>query len=115
MRARFKVSRVRLALAPFLLHSAADGGGVASLNSNVKRTQFEGVGDATLRAVRRNTFTYLVSAFALVSENLRSMLSFFKKELAQKNLTAKNKKIATVFWQDDAWTVEDTRSLEPPG
>ena len=43
------------------------------------------------------------------------MLSFFKKERAQKNLTAKNKKIATVFWQDDAWTVEDTRSLEPPG
>ena len=43
------------------------------------------------------------------------MLSFFKKELAQKNMTGKNKKIATVFWQADETIVEDTRSMEPPG
>lgn len=42
------------------------------------------------------------------------MLSFFKKELAQKNMTGKNKKIATVFWQADETSVEDTRSMEPP-
>ena len=89
--------------------------GVESLNANVKRAQFEGVGDASLQAVRGNTFTYLVSAFALVTENLRSMLSFFKRELAQKNLTAKNNKIASVFWQADETSVEDTESLEPPG
>ena len=89
--------------------------GVESLNANVKRAQFEGVGDASLRAVRGNTFTYLVSAFALVTENLRSMLSFFKRELAQKNLTAKNNKIASVFWQADETSVEDTESIEPPG
>ena len=89
--------------------------GVESLNANVKRAQFEGVGDASLRAVRGNTFTYLVSAFALVTENLRSMLSFFKRELAQKNLTAKNNKIASVFWQADETSDEDTESLEPPG
>ena len=89
--------------------------GVESLNANVKRAQFEGVGDASLRAVRGNTFTYLVSAFALVTENLRSMLSFFKRELAQKNLTAKNNKIASVFWQADETSDEDSRSIEPPG
>ena len=89
--------------------------GVESLNANVKRAQFEGVGDASLRAVRGNTFTYLVSAFALVTENLRSMLSFFKRELAQKNLTAKNNKIASVFWQADETSDEDTESIEPPG
>ena len=43
------------------------------------------------------------------------MLSFFKRELAQKNLIAKNTKISTAFWQDDAWTVEGRRSIEPPG
>ena len=43
------------------------------------------------------------------------MLSFFKRELAQKNLTAKNNKIATVFWQDDETSVEDTRGVKPPG
>ena len=43
------------------------------------------------------------------------MLSFFKRELAQKNLTAKNNKIASVFWQSDETSDGDTRSLEPPG
>jgi hypothetical protein len=42
------------------------------------------------------------------------MLSFFKKELAQENMTGKNKKIAPVFWQADETSVEDTRSMEPP-
>ena len=71
--------------------------------------------DATVRTVRGNTYTYLVSAIALVTENLRSMLSFFTKELAQKNMAGKNKKIASVFWQADETSVEDTRSIEPPG
>ena len=43
------------------------------------------------------------------------MLSFFKKEVAQKNMTGRNKKIASVFWQSDETSVEDTESLEPPG
>ena len=43
------------------------------------------------------------------------MLSFFKKEVAQKNMTGRNKKIASVFWRSDETSVQDTRGVNPPG
>ena len=96
-------------------HMSGKRNGVESLNANVKRGQYEGVKDASMRAIRGNTFTYLVTALALVSENLRKMLSFFKELLSQKILTAKNKKIAVVFWQAEYASLNDEQDIEPPG
>ena len=68
---------------PDWCHMNGKRNGVESLNANVKRGQYEGVNDASMRAIRGNTFTYLVTALALVSENLRKMLSFFKELLPE--------------------------------
>jgi hypothetical protein len=89
--------------------------GVESVNANVKRPQFEDLGEASKRAVRGNTFTYLVGALALVSENLRKMIKFFKKNLARVILTPKNERLASSFWQShNAITCSD-ESDKPPG
>ncbi|GAB3046221.1 hypothetical protein GCM10027052_31090 [Parafrigoribacterium mesophilum] len=73
--------------------------GVESLNANIKRAQFEDLASASKRAVRGNTFTYVVGVAALVSENLRKMISFFKEKLTIKSLTAKNRRNPSMFWQ----------------
>jgi hypothetical protein len=73
--------------------------GVESVNANLKRPQYEDIGDPEKRAVRGNTFTYIVVALAAIVENLRQMLSFYKRKLGIKKVTAKNKKRPTIFWQ----------------
>lgn len=89
--------------------------GVESVNANVKRAQYENLGEASLRAVRGNTFTYLVSALALVSENLRKMIGFYKEHLAMRMKTAKNQKIATIYWQAEYTGDDAAKGIEPPG
>jgi hypothetical protein len=56
---------------------AANGmrNGVESVNRNLKRSQYEEIADPDKRAVRGNTFTYLVVALATVVENLRNIMS----------------------------------------
>ena len=61
--------------------------GVESLNRNIKRSQFENLANPDNRAVRGNTFTYLIAALATMVENLRQMLSFYKRKLAIANVT----------------------------
>ena len=46
---------------------------VESANRSLKRSQFEDLGNADNRQVRGNTFTYLISAIAAMSENLRAI------------------------------------------
>jgi hypothetical protein len=89
--------------------------GVESVNANVKRPQFEDLGEASKRAVRGNTFTYLVGALALVSENLRKMIKFFKEKLALEKLTAKNERLASTFWQSHDTITSFDESDKPPG
>jgi hypothetical protein len=89
--------------------------GVESVNANVKRPQFEDVGEAAKRAVRGNTFTYLVGALALVSENLRKMIKFFKKKLVLHTLTAKNDRLPSIFWQSPNTTTDPDEDDKPPG
>jgi hypothetical protein len=72
---------------------------VESANRNAKRSQFEGLGDPDKRAARGNTFTYIIIALALVSENLRQAVSFFKRKLALRKLTSKNTYVPSLFWQ----------------
>ncbi|MEO6943367.1 MAG: hypothetical protein ABI053_01490 [Lacisediminihabitans sp.] len=75
--------------------------GVESLNRNIKRGQFENLADPDNRTVRGNTFTYLVAALATVSENLRQMLSFYKRKLALTTCTPKNQNLPSAYWQSD--------------
>ena len=81
--------------------SAANGmrNGVESVNRNLKRSQYEDIADADKRAVRGNTFTYLVVALATVIENLRKILSFYKKQLAVVEVTPKNHGLPSTYWQ----------------
>ena len=72
---------------------------VESANRNAKRSQFENLADPDRRAARGNTFTYIVIALALVSENLRQAVSFFKRKLALRKLTSKNTYAPSLFWQ----------------
>lgn len=99
---------------PEWCHMNGKRNGVESVNANLKRAQYEDISEASVRAIRGNTFTYLVTALALVSENLRKMISFFKDLLAQKNLTAKNNKIETVFWQAEYASPHDELGTDPP-
>jgi hypothetical protein len=62
-------------------------------------TQCEDIANPDNRAVRGNTFTYLVIALATVVENLRQILSFYKRKLAIDKVTAKNREIPGTFWQ----------------
>lgn len=75
--------------------------GVESANANLKRPQYEDIGDPKKRAVRGNTFTYIVVALAAVVENLRQILTFYTRKLAVEMVTAKNKDRPTIFWQGD--------------
>lgn len=83
--------------------------GVESLNRNIKRSQYEDIADPDKRAVRGKTFTYLVAALAAVVENLRQIVSFYKRQLAVVTLTAKNKNLPSTFWQSDPYSVQKER------
>ena len=65
--------------------------------------------------MRGNTFTYLVGALALVSENLRKMIKFFKKKLVLHKLTAKNERLPSIFWQSPNATTNPNETDKPPG
>jgi hypothetical protein len=89
--------------------------GVESVNRNLKRSQYEDMADPDKRAVRGNTFTYLVAALATVVEHLRQIISFYKRQLATKTFTAKNKNVPSVFWQSDERPTAVDEEIEPPG
>ncbi len=71
---------------------------VESANRSIKRSQYEDLGNADNRQVRGNTFTYLISAIATMSENLRSIIDFFKDEIATKPVTSKNKNHPSIYF-----------------
>jgi hypothetical protein len=89
--------------------------GVESVNRNLKRSQYEDMADPDSRAVRGNTFTYLVAALSTVVENLRQIKSFFKRQLATVAFTAKNKNTPSAFWQLDESTGEQLVATRQPG
>jgi len=97
---------------------AANGmrNGVESVNRNIKRSQYEDIADPEKRAVRGNTFTYLVVALAAVVENLRKIISFYKNQLAVATVTTKNKRTVDRFWQSDSPSESfPNDGLAPPG
>ncbi|MDJ0322633.1 hypothetical protein QMG61_02495 [Cryobacterium sp. PH31-AA6] len=89
--------------------------GVESVNRNLKRSQYEDIANPDKRAVRGNTFTYLVVALASVVENMRQMLSFYKRKLAIKSVTAKNRELPGTFWQSAGPALIIDEDLQPPG
>jgi hypothetical protein len=97
--------------------TAANGlrNGVESVNRNIKRSQYEDIADPDKRAVRGNTFTYLVAALATVVENLRQIISFYKRQLAVVTYTAKNKNLPSTFWQSASPADQEARKRQPPG
>jgi hypothetical protein len=94
---------------------AANGlrNGVESVNRNIKRSQYEDIADPDKRAVRGNTFTYLVATLATVVENLRQIVSFYKRQLAVVPLTAKNKNLPSTFRKIPA-SNQLTQTQAPP-
>lgn len=86
-----------------LAWKAANGmrNGVESTNRNIKRSQYEDIANADNRAVQGNTFTYIVATAATVVENMRQIVSFYKKRLALKQKTSKNKILAESYWDSD--------------
>ena len=97
--------------------SAAYGmrNGVESVNRNLKRSQYEDIANPDKRAVRGNTFTYLVVALATVVENMRQMLSFYKRKLAIDKVTPKNREIPATFWQSPDRAASTEEGPQPPG
>jgi hypothetical protein len=89
--------------------------GVESVNRNLKRSQYEDMAEPDKRAVRGNTFTYLIASLATVVENLRQIISFYKRRLATVPLTAKNKDIPGVFWQSEVLPPISEAGNPPPG
>ena len=97
--------------------SAAYGmrNGVESVNRNLKRSQYEDIANPDNRAVRGNTFTYLVIALSTVVENMRQMLSFYKRKLAIDKVTPKNREIPATFWQSPEPAASTGEGPQPPG
>ncbi|QYF74869.1 hypothetical protein [Cryobacterium sp. PAMC25264] len=89
--------------------------GVESANRNLKRSQYEDIANPDKRAVRGNTFTYIVVALASVVENMRQMLSFYKRKLSTKPVTPKNRELPGTFWQSAGAAPISTTELQPPG
>jgi hypothetical protein len=86
--------------------------GVESVNADLKRPQYEDIGDPEKRAVRGNTFTYMVVALAAIVENLPQIVSFHNRKLAIKKVTAKNKDLPTIFWQSNvSWATDPPDAL----
>jgi hypothetical protein len=88
--------------------------GVESVNRNLKRSQFEAIADPDKRAVRGNTFTYLVVALSAVVEDLRQIVSFFKRQLAIVTLTPKNHKLPGTYWHPGQPTPSLLDAAPPP-
>jgi hypothetical protein len=88
--------------------------GVESVNRNIKRSQYEDIATAENRAVRGNTYTYLIVALATVVENLRQIVSFYKRQLAVVPLNAKNDDLPTTFWQSDTPSTDSDYGTHPP-
>jgi hypothetical protein len=89
--------------------------GVESVNRNLKRSQYEDIANPDKHAVRGNTFTYIVVALASVVENMRQMLSFYKRKLAIRPVTAKNRELPGTFWQSAGPVPIVDEDLQPPG
>lgn len=89
--------------------------GVESVNRNLKRSQYEDIANPDKRAVRGNTFSYIVVALASVVENMRQMLSFYKRKLAISSVTAKNRELPGTFWQSAGPAPIIDQDLQPPG
>jgi len=89
--------------------------GVESVNRNIKRSQYEDIANPDKRAVRGNTFTYLVITLATVVENIRQTLSFYKRKLALNGVTAKNRELPGTFWQSADPTTTTEPGPQPPG
>ena len=85
-----------------------------SVNRNIKRSQYEDIADPDKRAVRGNTSTDLVATLATVVENLRQIVSFFKRQLAVVPLTAKNKNLPSTFSQIPVSDQLTTTEHPPP-
>lgn len=90
--------------------------GVESVNRNLKRSQYEDIGNPEKRAVRGNTFTYLVIALSTVNENLRQVLSFLKRKLGRTTVTPKNAELPRTFWQSPGPAPSQNEDeSQPPG
>ena len=96
---------------------AANGmrNGVESVNRNLKRSQYEDIADAEKRAVRGNTFSYLVIALATVVENMRKIVSFYKEQLKLTTLNPKNNRLPGSYWQSTKQATEANDASDPPG
>ncbi|WP_394771333.1 hypothetical protein [Lacisediminihabitans sp.] len=91
------------------------GNGLESVNRNLKRSQYEDIADAEKRAVRGNTFSYLVIALATVVENMRKIVSFYKEQLKLRTLTPKNNRLPGSYWQSTTPAAEANDASDPPG
>lgn len=89
--------------------------GVESVNKNVKSRQFEDIANADHRAVRGNTFTYIAYAIACVVENMRQMLSFYKRKLAVTSHSAKTTHLPEAFHQSAPARASTIAGPQPPG
>ena len=81
--------------------------GVESANRSIKRSQTEDIANADKRAVRGNTFTYIVATAAVVVENLRRIISHYKEHLAIKTTTAKTTHLAVTYWESPQIALDD--------
>ncbi|MEB0303856.1 MULTISPECIES: hypothetical protein [unclassified Cryobacterium] len=54
-------------------------------------------------------------ALASVVENMRQMLSFYKRKLAITAVTAKNRELPGTFWQSAGPAPVNDEGLQPPG
>ena len=84
-------------------------------SERARRSQYDDIADAEKRAVRGNTFSYLVIALATVVENTRKIVSFYKEQLKLTTLNPKNNRLPGSYWQSTKQATEANDASDPPG
>ncbi|WP_158252132.1 hypothetical protein [Cryobacterium sp. M23] len=89
---------------------------VESQNAFIKDSATEDIACPMKRRARGNTFASLAVTLALVSANIRKILTFIQSELARVPLTSKNKSFASTYYSSTemAAATLPTNNAPPP-
>ena len=91
---------------------------VESQNAYIKDTATEGIEDPRKRRARGNTFASLAVTMAVVTANVRRILTFIREALAKVSITSKNRAFASSYYAGEDLSATHTTqgaSAPPPG
>jgi len=87
---------------------------VESQNAYIKESSTEGIADPQKRRARGNTFASLAVTMALVSANIRKILTFIRAHLSRVDVTSKNRSFENTYYSAEDLPGFDNESAATP-